>query len=94
MCAASQPWLERPFELLSWWTMEQFSAQAFYQIAKAIEKFRADHKSFRVGGDAAFAISGANKRLTPNEIAVLQLFATEVQAHCRGLGLKIAVKRI
>lgn len=33
-----QPWISSPYSLISWWDMEQFSAEAFYEIGKFLGK--------------------------------------------------------
>jgi len=70
--------------------MEQFSARALYQMGKLLEKVCTEHQSYRPVGDAAFAGTGVNQRLSSGRVIGLQEFMHEVGVHCLALGLKMS----
>lgn len=90
----TQYWLRVEAKPVSWWDMEEFSARAFYQMGKLIEKVRIDHANRRNLGDVSFSGSAAQKNLSPTELAGLREFALQVREHCAALGLKIPLRRI
>jgi hypothetical protein len=88
------PWQESPYRLISWWDMERFSAMAFYQIGKLLEKVCTEHEMYRAPGDAMFTGSGANHVLTQDRVRGLQEFMQPLIGHCSGLGLQMSVHQM
>jgi hypothetical protein len=88
------PWWDAPSGIVSWWEMERFSARAFYQIGKLLEKVCTEHEMYRAPGDALFAGSGANHTLSPERLKGLQEFVGQLIEHCSALGLKMSVQQL
>jgi hypothetical protein len=91
---ALAPWLESANSLVSWWEMERFSAKAFYQIGKLLEKVCTEHEMYRSPGDAMFTGSGANHTLSADRVRGLQAFMEQLIEHCAVLGLEMSVQQI
>ncbi len=75
------PWERSPYSLISWWVMEQFSADAFYRIGTTLSEL--DTAMKRYGRDSQIAVSGLDG-------AFLQLLEA-IHTRCAKIDLKVSV---
>jgi hypothetical protein len=89
------PWIERPYGLISWWDMENFSAGAFYLIGKALQEARTwspkwaedspEYAAFQRGMDAEFR---------PGDRAYFVELLSEVASHLQRIGLRFSLASV
>src|SRR5712692_4263514 len=85
-----QPWQVNPFELVSWWEMEKFSAVHFYGIGVVLEK--AHHQlGIPPGGDPAFTFG--TPTMTDKEEIDLASFLQSIQGEAEKIGLELSIQR-
>jgi len=85
------PWIDNPYRLVSWWDMQKFSAQAFFDIGKFLTHVKRN-------ADDLIAIDG-NSRDTPlgeasrdSRVASSQI--EFISNNCKAIGLTISLKAI
>jgi hypothetical protein len=49
-----KPWETSPHQLISWWTMERFSAEKFFGIAVLLERMGTKYRAPKIVGDSMF----------------------------------------
>jgi hypothetical protein len=76
-----QPWISSPYSLISWWDMEQFSAEEFYAIGEDLGRMA----ELFSGGDEISLVSEINQR------GDLQFRIERILDLCRTLDLKVSV---
>lgn len=86
-------WEFPPYRLVSWWTMLQFSARAYYQIGRLLQQVKTDYELAIVSGDAVFGDSAANVRLTQESADGLREFMKGVQGLCAVIGLDMSIRQ-
>jgi hypothetical protein len=84
------PWIANPYQLVSWWEMERFSAASFYQIGRYLAVIK---EGFLKSG-ATHIEAGALKR--PKKLDVEEIsggMALEmIRYNCNQIGLTISLK--
>ncbi|HEU0049659.1 MAG TPA: hypothetical protein VFQ43_18875 [Nitrososphaera sp.] len=81
------PWEENPYQLVSWWKMQEFSAATFYHIATNLCQFQVAVERERTADDAfekELFHSGGIARKT----------LTDIRQECEQIGLTISIKCI
>jgi hypothetical protein len=76
-----QPWISSPYSLISWWDMEQFSAEEFYAIGEDLGRMA----ELFSGGDERSLVSEINQR------GDLQFRIERILDSCETLDLKVSV---
>jgi hypothetical protein len=74
----------KPYKLVTWWDMEQFSAEEFYGIAVIIERQRARFAHKRTGGPI---IGGYVYRLSTVELTQISVDFEQIGQKCKKLDL-------
>ncbi|MFZ0747672.1 MAG: hypothetical protein WAM85_24925 [Terracidiphilus sp.] len=75
-----QPWVSSPYSLISWWDMEKFSADEFYDIGNYLGKM-----------SELFDLGEANERLTEqNQSGELQFQIEGILESCEEIGLRVS----
>lgn len=80
----AQPWVKHPYQLISWWDVEKFSAETFLTIAETMEKLRS---SWSMPDKADQLVS---KDLRPYDTALIGVFIEE----CSKVGMTISCKHM
>jgi len=88
--AARLPWIENPCRLVSWWEMEQFSARAFYQLGKLLERVAEEHRGYHPTAEALLLGIKVSDLLSEQRALGLREFASEVSQRCAELGLRVS----
>lgn len=81
------PWEASPFDLLTWWDMEQFTADAFFTIGRTLAEVQ---NGFRIAGVST-------RPLEPNshqEGSPGYPFLMTIKTSCRAIGLNISARGV
>ena len=92
--SAVLPWQIAPYDLVSWWQMQQFSAWAFYYIGRYLEQLRVQYRigALTGGGDPAFSFGGAIRSLEAKDRQGLIHVFEGIRDHCASISLQVAVE--
>src|SRR5258707_11044377 len=74
------PWEVAAYRLVSWWSMEKFSADAFFEISRLLQRFQ----SAEITEDIA---------IDPTSKLVMQ-WLPDLRAQCASIGLRLSAKFI
>jgi hypothetical protein len=91
--SAVLPWQIAPYDLVSWWQMQQFSAWAFYYIGRYLEQLRVQYRIGAItgGGDPAFSFGRATRSLEAEDNQGLIRVFEGIRDHCASISLQVAV---
>jgi len=85
------PWILAPYQLVSWWDMEKFSAQTFFSIGVLMQKLKEE-----MGvptGDPAFSF-GQNVYLDPVKRNKVENVLQMIEAECLKISLRVSAGTI
>jgi len=102
-----KPWEANPYQLISWWDMEKFSAAVVYEIARSFEQLRSMCNLIERFGDFKFSgnqvsidrlesiellTARTRRQLLPDwEKSILSILES-VEKHCEMIGLGLAAQ--
>jgi hypothetical protein len=85
------PWEIRPYQLISWWRMEKFSAEVLLHIARFCELSRNEIKGeMRQPGKSRATLFAKNPRSESLRPETLEA----IKNHCKTIGLSISMKSV
>jgi hypothetical protein len=92
-----QPWIARPYDLVSWWDMEKFSAHAFFLMGELLEQIRLSYApktpADTAGGPPTSQWSDKPDEIVqPNEIAGLKELLVAITSKCDDINLRMSRK--
>lgn len=80
------PWEESPYRLISWWGMNEFTLEAFYEIGRILEKSKqayllSEQEKIQEGTSGKISLSEP-------EIVILKKSLEFVEYHCNSIALR------
>lgn len=81
------PWILAPYQLVTWWDMEKFSAEAFVLIGTLIQQLK--EEMGLPESDAAFSFTGTKVFLSPEKKDKIKNCLDFIESHCHRVSLTI-----